>query len=132
MTGVINKTARQLDMRGLDNGQPVHVVLNPGFNIVDDETWKVLLTNKHNQVLVDEEAIIVGAKKRKEDVEAEQELAAREAAANKLGTPDAAAAVVRTETESKDPNINPTTGTAWTAKDKKAADKAAADGKLDI
>lgn len=120
MTGVINKTARQLDMRALENGQPVHVVLNPGFNIVDDETWKVLLTNKHNQVLVDEEAIIVGAKKRREDVEAEQEAAAREAAANKLGTPEAAAGAVKTDEQSKDPNINPATGKAWTKAEQKA------------
>lgn len=131
MTGVINKTARQLDMRALDNGQPVHVVLNPGFNIVDDETWKVLLTNKHNQVLLDEEAIVAG-KKRKEDVEAEQEAAANEAKANQLGAPTGAAGVVKTEAESKDPNINPETGKAWTAKEKKARDEAAKDNQLDL
>jgi septal ring-binding cell division protein DamX len=132
MAGIINKLARQLDLRGRDASGIVHVVLNPGFNIVDDATLKVLMENKHNQVLVDEGALIVGAKKRREDVEAEQEQAARDAATSTMPTPAAAAAAVRTDVVSKDPNVNAETGEPVTKAEQKAAEKAAADSKLDI
>ena len=124
MTGIINKTARQLDLRGRDSSGIVHVTLNPGFNIVDDETWKVLMQNKHVSILVDEGAIVAGTRKTKADVDAENELAEREKAANTLAIPTAAAGVVQTETESKDPNINPETGKAWTKKELAAREAA--------
>ncbi len=131
MTGILNKTARQLDLRARDASGIVHVTLNPGFNVVDDETWKILLTNKHNQILVDEGAVVAGTKKTKADVDAEREAAEREALANTHAAPDAAAGVVVTEEVSKDPNINPATGKAWTKKEKAARDAAGTDLSLD-
>jgi len=131
MTGIINKTARQLDLRGRNAAGIVHVTLNPGFNIVDDETWKILLANKHVAILEAEGAIVVGARKTKADVDAERELADREKVANSLVIPTAAAGVVPTETESKDPNINPETGKAWTKAQLKARDAAGSDLSLD-
>lgn len=114
MTGLINKTARQLDLRGRDSSGIVHVVLNPGFNIVDDDTWAILLQNKHNKVLVDEGAIIEGASRTKADVEAQAEIDARNAELDTVKKPDAAAGVVPTDETAKDPNINPETGKAYT------------------
>lgn len=131
MTGIINKTARQLDLRGRDATGIVSVTLNPGFNIVDDETWKVLMDNKHVSILVDEGAIVAGTKKTKADVDAEREAAEREALANTRKAPEAAAGVVPVEEVNKDPNINPATGKAWTKKEKAARDAAGTDLSLD-
>lgn len=115
MTGVVNKTARQLDLRSRDSSGIVHVVLNPGFNIVDDDTWAKLLGNKHNQVLVDEGAIIEGASRSKADKEVQDEIDARNAELDTLKKPEAAAGVVPVEEGAKDPNINPATGKPYTA-----------------
>lgn len=114
MTGLINKTARQLDLRSRDASGIVHVVLNPGFNIVDDDTWAKLLQNKHNQVLVDEGAIIEGASRTKADVEAQAEIDARNAELDSVAKPEGAAGVVAVEEGAKDPNINPETGKPYT------------------
>lgn len=130
MTGVINKTARQLDLRGRDASGIVQKTLNPGFNVVDDETWKVLMENKHNSVLVDEGAIIAGTKKTKSDEDLEREALARDAQVSTREVPEAAAGVVATET-SKDPNINPETGKAWTKAQLKAKKAAGADLELE-
>lgn len=124
MTGIVNKTARQLDLRGRDMSGIVHVTLNPGFNIVDDETWKVLSENKHVGILIDGGAIVAGTKKSKEEADAERELAERQAAgdANTLVPPENPAAVVKTADKAKDPNApklttkdkNPETGKNYT------------------
>lgn len=132
MTGLINKTARQLDLRSRDAGGLIHVVLNPGFNIVDDDTWEKLLQNKHNQVLVDEGAIVAGAKKTKVDEDAEREQAAREASLEQVDKPTAAAAVVPVKEESKDPNINPETGKPYTAAQLKKLEKEKGKTDLDL
>lgn len=131
MTGIINKTARQLDMRGRDASGIVHVTLNPGFNIVDDDTWAVLLKNKHNEVLVDSGAVVAGVRKTAADEDLERAAAAAEAEANTLKKPATPAAVVNA-TPSKDPNaelttadINPETGKKFTAAQLKALKAAA-------
>jgi len=128
MTGVINKTARQLDLRGRDASGIVHVVLNPGFNIVDDATWTTLMLNKHNEVLVDGGSIVAGTRKTAADEELERAAAALDAQTNTLARPANPAAVVAAP-ESKDPNAtvalttadtNPATGKKFTAKELKA------------
>lgn len=132
MTGVLNKTARQLDLRGRDASGIVHVTLNPGFNFIDDDTLAVVLQNKHNEVLVDSGAIVVGVRKTAADESLERAAEAADAGANTLKKPATPAAVVDAATN-KDPNaatpttgdINPTTGKKFTAKELKAATAAA-------
>lgn len=126
MTGVLNKTARQLDLRGRDASGIVHVTLNPGFNFIDDDTLAVVLLNKHNAVLADEGAIVIGVRKTAVDEDLERAAAAAEAEANTLKKPTTPAAVVNV-TPSKDPNaelttadINPATGKKFTTKELKA------------
>ncbi len=131
MTGVINKTARQLDLRGRDSSGIVHKTLNPGFNVVDDETWKVLMQNKHVSVLVDEGAIVAGTKKTKADEDMEREAAARLSQVSTRETPNAAAGVVSTE-KSKDPNINPQTGKPFTKAQLKARADSGTGADLDL
>lgn len=130
MTGVINKTARQLDLRGRDASGIVSVTLNPGFNVVDDNTWKVVSENKHVAVLIDEGALIAGTKKTKADEDLEREALARDAQVSTRDKPAAAAAVVQTE-PSKDPNINPETGKPFTKAQLKAKKEAGADLELE-
>lgn len=132
MTGVLNKTARQLDLRGRDASGIVHVTLNPGFNFIDDDTLAVVLQNKHNEVLVDSGAIVIGVRKTAADESLERAAEAADAGANTLKKPATPAAVVDVAA-SKDPNaatptagdINPATGKKFTAKELKAATAAA-------
>lgn len=140
MTGVINKAARQIDLRGRDSSGIVRVTLNPGFNIVDDETWAVLQKNKHNTILVDEGVLVAGTRKTKEEADFEREVAEKQANTdpNALVKPDQAASLVKTDTVTKDPNvdydgINPATGKKFTAAEKKAGKaKAAQDDNLSL
>jgi hypothetical protein len=124
MAGIINKTARQIDVRGRDASGIVHATLNPGFNVVDDEAWAAIIKNKHVGVLIDGGALIAGVKKTAEELDLERAAADAEAKAiNELQKPDNPAAVVQT-TPTKDPNavptkndINPATGKKYTAKE---------------
>lgn len=72
MAGVINNTARQIDLRGrgaLPNGNSVilRATLNPGFNVVKDEVWDIVCSNPHTKVLLQLKTIEGNAKITRED-----------------------------------------------------------------
>lgn len=126
MTGIINKAARQIDMRGRDASGIVSRTLNPGFNIVDDDTWAILMKNKHNSILVDEGVIVAGTKRTREEEEFERQVRESNDRAdeNALKVPAAAAGLTKSAPTSKDPNvdlngINPQTGKKYTNKEKR-------------
>lgn len=72
MAGVINSTARQVDLRfRVKDAQGVSVVrtvtLNPGFNIVNDEAWEMCIKNPIAKKYVAMGIIIGNARQSKED-----------------------------------------------------------------
>ena len=47
MAGIMNKTARQYNLKCIDKkGRRVTVRLAPGFNVVDDEHWRAFVKGK--------------------------------------------------------------------------------------
>lgn len=46
MAGVLNKTARQFNLKVMNEGHRTVVRLAPGFNVVKDEHWKEFVDGK--------------------------------------------------------------------------------------
>ncbi len=72
MAGVINKTARQIDLRfRVKNDKNLSIVktvtLNPGFNVVNDEAWRLSCENKIVQSYLAGGALVGNAKQSRED-----------------------------------------------------------------
>lgn len=72
MAGVINNSARQIDLRKrakLPNGHSgiVRITLNPGFNVVDNEKWDIVCQSPHTKVLLSMNTIVGNAKITRED-----------------------------------------------------------------
>lgn len=83
MAGVINKTERQIDLRGRRPGLRgeaaiCRVSLNPGFNVVNDADLQLCLKNPLTQPLLDGGVIVMNALKTREDDLVAAEVAARE------------------------------------------------------
>lgn len=62
MTGVINHTARQYNLKGKVGDKIVVVRLKPGFNVVDDEEWGAVSKIKFTKNLKDSGRIDFGKK----------------------------------------------------------------------
>ena len=46
MAGILNRTARQFNLKAISNGHRAVVRVAPGFNVVPDEHWKVFVDGK--------------------------------------------------------------------------------------
>lgn len=47
MSGILNKTARQFNLKTITDGRRTVVRLAPGFNVVEDEHWKNFVNGKN-------------------------------------------------------------------------------------
>lgn len=52
MAGVINKTARQFNLKAFKNGKLVTVRIAPGFNVIDDNHWSAFVSKEGSKTVV--------------------------------------------------------------------------------
>ncbi len=71
MAGVLNKTARQFNLKAITNGKHVTVRLKPGFNTVDDKAWDCVKTCDYVKSLKEEGHLDFGKKQDDKELDAE-------------------------------------------------------------
>lgn len=72
MAGIMNKTARQYNLKCIDkNGRRVTVRIAPGFNVVNDDHWGPFKTDKYVTDLRKKDLIDFG--KKFDDMEMDQD-----------------------------------------------------------
>ena len=75
MAGVINKTARQYNLKAVKSGKVVTVRIAPGFNVVEDKYWSAFVkgtkVNAYVAKLKSEGKLEFG--KKQDDMEIEQD-----------------------------------------------------------
>ena len=72
MAGIMNKTARQFNLKCIDeNKSRVTVRIAPGFNVVDDDHWKPFIKDPYTLGLQKENSIDFG--KEFDDMELEKD-----------------------------------------------------------
>ena len=83
MAGIINKTARQYNLKCVDKkGRRVTVRIAPGFNVVDDDHWKAFKTDTYALGLKKKGLIDFGKKWDDEELERDSDTLSKSKAVN--------------------------------------------------
>ncbi len=71
MAGVNNKTARQFNLKAINEGKHITIRLKPGFNTVDDKAWDHMKKCDYVKGLKEDGLIDFGKKQDDKELDAE-------------------------------------------------------------